>query len=74
MDFETAVNRMPTALQRSYDPLNHTSVRDLAYLTAHELDLYAEGEESDIRTPREAREAHEYLKALAAVIGGVTNA
>lgn len=46
------------------DFLRHTTVEDLHYLTQHEIDLYEEGEQSDIKTDRELRIYQKYLNYL----------
>lgn len=56
---------MPDCLQRSYDPMAHATVADLVRLATHELDLYTEGEESDIRTSFDEKRVRDYLRSLA---------
>ena len=54
LDFDRAVRTLPAALQRSFDPMQHKTLDDLRALAEHELDLYEEGEETDIRSKRQA--------------------
>lgn len=68
LNFDAAVKRMPRALQGSFDPLTHKTVSDLARLAAHELDLYTESEECDIRNSGEAKTVHAYLVKLVAAV------
>jgi len=45
---EEALDNMPLLLVSSYDPGFHKTLADLVSLGQHEIDLYDEGEESDI--------------------------
>lgn len=63
--FDVAVRTMPAAIQMSFDPLQHKTVDDLIYLAEHEIDLYREGEETDIRSERQAQALDNWAKRIA---------
>lgn len=50
--FDKARRELPRCVG-GFDPLGHKTVQDLVSLAQHELDLYHEGEENDIRTPKQ---------------------
>ena len=52
---------IPACVAASYDPLTHKTPDDVAFLVRHELDLYEEGEETDM-TARDARDARRWLE------------
>lgn len=60
--FREALKALPRAVERSYDPLQHKTISDLVHLVRHELDLYEEGEETDIRSWKQAAVCLAYLK------------
>jgi hypothetical protein len=66
LTFAQLVDRMPAALG-GLDPLSHKTPDDLAWMARHEIDLYEEGEESDIGSAADLRRA--YL-ALVVANGG----
>lgn len=45
-----------------YDPMSHKMVNDLVWLARHELDLYQEGEETDIRTSKQAQAVRSFIQ------------
>ncbi len=51
--FDQAMKKSPRLLMNGFDPLAHTTVRDLFHLAQHELDLYEEGEPTDIKTRKQ---------------------
>lgn len=61
--FANVVKQMPVCLG-GYDALAMTTLADLAAMTQFEIDLYAEGEESDIRSSRDLRSCRQYLRKL----------
>ncbi len=61
MTFEAARKKLPGVLIGSYDPLTHRTVSDLRYLACHELDLFYEGEETDIKTNRQLNQVRDFL-------------
>lgn len=52
--------KIPSYVMGSIDPLTHKTEEDIAYLVRHELDLYEEGEETDM-TAADARAARRWL-------------
>lgn len=62
--FDLALKQLPESCRGKYDPLSHKSVADLIYCAQHELDMYEEGEESDIKSDREAQKVRYYIKAF----------
>ena len=61
MTFGELVERMPIQLVGSFDALRHKTPADLARLAEHEIDLFDEGEESDIKTHRERFDVRAFL-------------
>lgn len=59
--WSSAVAHMPLSIIGNFDPLQHTSFSDCAYCAQHELDMYEEGEETDIKSEREAKRVRTYL-------------
>ena len=53
--FRVALAKMPTFMG-GFDPCQHTTLEDLRWMTIHEVDLYEEGEESDIRSAADLKE------------------
>lgn len=47
-EFYRAFGEMPECICGGFDPCAHTSIADLVNIARHELDLYQEGEETDI--------------------------
>ncbi len=64
--FASARKSMPKLLFASFDPFHHKTVSDLQALGEHELDLYREGEETNIQSPAQARQVEKWLKSLEA--------
>ena len=46
--FALAILCLPVEIVASFDPLTHKTIADLVYIVRHELDLYNEGEETDL--------------------------
>jgi hypothetical protein len=67
MTFAQAKQRLPIALAGSFDPQTHKTIADLAFLARFELDLYEQGEETDIRDRAEYRRVKRYLAMLQAL-------
>ena len=63
MTFAMAVKRLPKCCVGSLDFLSHRTVADLRAIVQHELDLYEEGEETDIRHARDVRSCRRFLDA-----------
>jgi len=53
--FEVALKNLPRTVIGNYDPLTHKTVSDLVWIARHELDMYQEGQETDIRSARKPR-------------------
>jgi hypothetical protein len=64
MTFKEARKRIPRCVEGNYDSLTHTTIEDLAFCTQHELDLYYEGEDNEIKNERNAVIAKRYFKLL----------
>jgi hypothetical protein len=63
MTFDTLLKRMPLCLAGSLDVVGqHRTASDLAWLAQHEIDLFDEGEESDIRNSRERDSAVRFME------------
>lgn len=60
--FKQALRAFPKFLM-SFDALSHKTTSDLVFLARHELDLYEEGEETDIRTPAELAKVRQFVRA-----------
>lgn len=54
--------RMPKCLVGSYDALRHKTPTDFAALAEHELDLFQEGEDTDIRNERDRLACVKFLQ------------
>ncbi len=63
--FKTAFNRLPACIG-GFDAFNHKTVEDLGWLVLLEVDLYHEGEETDIRNRRDYKACQNYLTWLRA--------
>lgn len=63
MTFKQALKTMPSCVN-GFDPMTHTRIEDLAWLTQHELDLYLEGEDSDIRNQKDLGKAKAFYQLL----------
>lgn len=63
--FDEALRRMPKLLFGSLDYSYHKTLADLHYLAQHELDLWQEGEESDIHNDRDAQQVKKWMEAVA---------
>jgi len=59
--FEDARKELPIPVIGNFDPLTHKTVADLVYIAQHELDLYAEGEDTDIRSTVQAGTVREFI-------------
>ena len=56
---------LPIAVIGTYDPLQHKTVEDLCALVQHELDLFEEGEDTDIKNIRDVLACQKFLKMYA---------
>lgn len=52
---------MPMAAFGNFDVLTHKTVEDLVYCAQHELDMWNEGEETDIQTINEANAVRRWI-------------
>jgi hypothetical protein len=59
--FDIALKALPKYIV-GYDALSHKTVSDLVFLARHELDLYEEGEDTDIRTLKQAAAVRAYIE------------
>lgn len=59
--FEAALRDLPLAVFGSYDALYHKTVSDLVWIAQHELDLYEEGEETDIRSKAQVAQVRKFI-------------
>jgi hypothetical protein len=59
-NFQEAISAMPGAVIGNFDPIGHTNTGDLAWIAQHELDMYQEGEETDITSEAEAFRVRAY--------------
>ena len=64
LTFEQAQRKMPRSICGGLDPLQHKTVEDLAWLTQHGLDLYAEGEPNAFSGKGQVESAKRYFKLL----------
>ena len=62
--FELALGELPQCIQ-GYDALSHFTPEDLAWLVLLQVDLYHEGEDSEIHTKTELRECERYVRKYA---------
>jgi hypothetical protein len=61
MTFEEALKIMPNFLSGGLDPCSHKTAADLGNLAEHQMDMYDEGEDSDITTSQEREQARQFL-------------
>lgn len=59
--FESALNRVPECCG-AYDSFYHHTIDDLRYMVQLEVDLWAEGEESDILSVKQLNECKRFIK------------
>lgn len=59
--FAQAVVAMPSCVMGNFDALSHTTYSDLAYCAQHELDMLAEGEDTDIKSLKDKARAESFL-------------
>ena len=59
--FDRAINTMPGFLTAGLDCHSHRTIGDLIFMAQTQLDFYEEGEDSDIRTPYQARAARRWI-------------
>lgn len=52
----------PTCCAGGIDPLQHKTISDFVRLVQHELDMYEEGEETDIQTAKQLAECKRFIK------------
>jgi len=62
--FDIAVKKMPVLLFASFDPLSHKTIADLRALGQHEINLFNEGEESDILNSRQLASIERWVSSL----------
>lgn len=61
MTFEQARKALPGTVLLNLDPMTHTTVDDLAFIAQFELDLYEEGEPTEIKTAAQANAVRRYI-------------
>jgi hypothetical protein len=61
MTFYAAFHRLPMCVVGNFDALTHKTVADLRYIVQHELDMFREGQETDILTKRDERLCRKFL-------------
>jgi hypothetical protein len=59
--FEEALKNMPECIY-GYDPFNHKTANDLAWLVLLQIDLFQEGEDSEIRTKSDLIKCKNFVK------------
>ncbi len=64
MTFQEAIKHMPRCIEGNFDPLQHKTFADLAWIAQHEIDLSDEHEDSDIRNSRDLASARSYLAEM----------
>lgn len=62
--FDLALKQLPRVCMGNYDPLAHTTVQDLVYCAQHELDMYEEGEETDIKSAKQAQKVRDFIQVF----------
>ena len=60
-NFDCAYRELPRCVS-GFDPCYHKTADQLAFLALHELDMYEEDEDSDIKTQGDARTVRAYIK------------
>jgi len=60
-EFEKAYKELP-AYCNGYDSLYHKTANDLAWLVLLQIDLFDEGEDSEIRNIRQYNQCKKYVK------------
>jgi hypothetical protein len=58
-----ALSKMP-AFMGGFDPCQHKTLEDLCFMAVHEIDLWVEGEESDIQSDADLNEVAAWLRYL----------
>lgn len=61
MTFKQAWRKLPACITGT-DPLGHTTIADLYSLVLLQVDLYLEGDESDITTQRQLEQCQRYVE------------
>src|ERR1035437_4295126 len=59
-NFNDALKAMPASVAGNYDTFSHKTLGDLAYIAQHELDMFREGQETDIKSASEAKRVMSY--------------
>lgn len=61
--FEKALEEMPDCLM-GYDPFQQKTIDDLIWMGQHEIDLYEEGEETDIENKRQLGQVRKWMSKM----------
>jgi hypothetical protein len=62
--FEKFRDTMPKAIVGNFDPMTHKTISDLKYLGQHELDMFEEGQETDISNKRDANSVRGWMNSM----------
>lgn len=71
--FDVLFSYLPNCVVGSFDPLAHKTLSDLRFITQHELDLYEEGEDNDIRDTVDLKNCRTFLRLADAAIRAENN-
>lgn len=64
MTFKQALKRLPRCAEGNFDFLSHKTIADLRFIVRHELDLWEEGQETDIRTAQDVAACRRFLDQI----------
>lgn len=64
MTMQDAVSTMPVCLMGGFDPHYHNTIELLRELGQHELDMFDDGEETDIQSDAEYRQVDRWMERL----------
>lgn len=70
--FEKAFKAMPRCVG-GFDALTHFNVDDLVFLTQLQMDLFEEGEESDIKNRRQYEQCKKYVQTWSVSLDELTS-
>jgi L-ribulose-5-phosphate 3-epimerase UlaE len=63
MTFEAALKKVPACAIGNVDLVGgHKTVADLRYCVRHELDMWEEGQETDIKSKRDVEACRQFLR------------
>lgn len=72
MDFDKAFKKLPSFIT-GFDQFHHKTAEDLGWLVLLQIDLYKEGEESDITNHRQLKQAEKYIDMVKVYYEGSYN-